>query len=49
MIALSLSIMLFGMNWKHPHWPGAIQRKEALAWLLTFAAYTVVMICQESG
>ena len=49
MIALSLSIMFFGMNWKHPSWPGAIQRKEALAWLLSFAVYTVFMIWQETG
>ena len=49
MIALSLSIMFFGMNWKHPRWPGVIQRKEALAWLLSFAAYTAFMIWQETG
>jgi len=48
MTVLSLSIMFFGMNWKHPKWPGAIQRKEALAWLLTFAAYTVLMFWQET-
>jgi len=47
MTALSLSIMFFGINWKHPKWPGAIQRKEALVWLLTFAAYTVLMFWQE--
>jgi len=47
MTALSLSIMFFGMNWKHPKWPGAVQRKEALVWLLTFAAYTVLMFWQE--
>ena len=48
MIALSVSIMFFGMNWKHPSWPGGIQRKEALAWLLSFAAYTAFMIWQET-
>ena len=48
MTVLSLSIMFFGMNWKHPRWPGAIQRKEALAWLLTFVVYTAFMICQET-
>lgn len=48
MIALSLSIMFFGMNWKHPSWPGAIQRKEALTWLLVFAVYTAFMIYQET-
>ena len=48
MTALSLSIMFFGMNWKHPKWPGAVQRKEAIAWLLTFAAYMVLMFYQET-
>lgn len=47
-IALSLSIMFFGINWKHPKWPGAIQRKEAIAWILTFVAYTVLMFYQET-
>ena len=47
--ALSLSIMFFGLNWKHPRWPGAIQRKEAIAWLVTFALYTLVMFLQETG
>ena len=49
MTVLSLSILFFGINWKHPKWPGAIQRKEALAWLLSFAAYTAFMIWQETG
>ena len=47
MTALSLSIMFFGINWKHPKWPGAIQRKEAWAWIVTFVAYTVLMFFQE--
>jgi len=49
MTALSLSIMFFGINWKHLKWPGAIQRKEAWAWILTFVAYTVLMFLQETG
>ncbi len=48
MTALSLSVMLFGINWKHPKWPGVIQRKEAWAWIATFIAYTVLMIYQEA-
>ena len=48
MTALSLSIMFFGINWKHPKWPGAIQRKEATAWLLIFTAYTLLMFYQET-
>ena len=47
-IALSLSIMFFGMNWKHPKWPGAIQRKEAWAWLVVFVGYTLLMFYQET-
>ncbi len=47
--ALSLSIMFFGMNWKHPKWPGAIQRKEAIVWILTFIVYTIVMFYQETN
>ena len=48
MTALSLSIMFFGINWKHPKWPGAIQWKEATAWIVTFVAYTVLMFWQET-
>ena len=48
MTALSLSIMFFGINWKHPKWPGAIQRKEAWAWILVFVAYTLLMFWQET-
>ena len=48
MTALSLSIMFFGMNWKHPKWPGAVQRKEAVAWLLVFVVYTLLMFYQET-
>ena len=48
MTALSISIMFFGINWKHPKWPGAIQRKEAWAWILVFVAYTLLMFYQET-
>ena len=48
MTALSLSIMFFGINWKHPKWPAAIQRKEAWAWILVFVAYTLLMFYQET-
>ena len=48
MTALSLSIMLFGINWKHPKWPGAIQRKEAIVWLVVFVGYTLLMFYQET-
>ena len=48
MTALSFSILLFGINWKHPKWPGAIQRKEAWTWILVFVAYTLLMFYQET-
>ena len=48
MISLSLSIMFFGINWKHPKWPGAIQRKEAIVWILVFVGYTLLMFYQET-
>ena len=48
MTALSLSILFFGINWKHPKWPGAIQRKEALAWIVIFVGYTLLMFYQET-
>ena len=48
MTALSLSIMFFGINWKHLKWPGAVQRKEAIAWIATFVAYTLLMFYQET-
>lgn len=48
MTALSLSIMLFGINWKHPKRPGVIRRKEAWVWILIFVAYTLLMFYQET-
>lgn len=48
MAALSLSILLFGVNWRHPKWPGAIRRREALVWLSVFVAYTILMFYQET-
>ena len=48
MTALSLSILFFGINWKHPKWPGAVQRKEAIAWIAVFVGYTLLMFYQET-
>ena len=47
MAALSLSISLFGMNWKHPRQPGVILRKDACLWIGIFVAYTLLMFCQS--
>ena len=48
MLGLSLSIMVFGVNWRHPKWPGAIRRWEAFIWIAVFVGYTALMICQET-
>lgn len=49
MTALSLSITAFGVNWRHPKWPGAIRRREAIVWIAVFVGYTVLMFLQETG
>lgn len=49
MAAASLSIMLFGFNWRHPRESGVINRKEAVGWILAFVVYTLVMFLQETG
>ena len=49
MSVLSLSILLFGVNWRRPGAPGAIRRGHAVTWLLVFAAYVGLMFCQELG
>ena len=46
MTALSLSILFFGVNWKHPGRPGVIRRKEAVIWIVTFIVYTLLMFRQ---
>ncbi len=44
---LSLSILLFGVNWRRWNWPGIINRVEAGFWILVFVGYTVLMFIQE--
>lgn len=48
MFFLSLSIMIFGVNWRHPKWPGAIRRRQAVIWLAVFVGYTLLMFYQET-
>ena len=48
MLGLSLSIMAFGVNWRHPKWPGAIRRREAWVWIAVFVGYTLLMFYQET-
>lgn len=47
MIALSLSILLFGANWRRPRENGRVTRFEGVVWLVVFIAYMVVMVGQE--
>lgn len=48
---LSLSILLFGVNWKRgcKLQPGHFNRPEGLLWIVTFIAYTILMIMQETA
>ena len=45
--ALSVSITLFGVNWRSPRQPGVVTRPKALVWVVVFVAYTVLMFLQE--
>jgi len=47
MIALSLSIAVFGCNFRAPRRAGRINRTEAVIWLLVFAVYTTLLLVQE--
>ena len=47
--ALSVSITLFGVNWRSPRRPGVVTRPEAVVWVAVFVAYTVLMFLQESS
>ena len=42
------TILLFGLNRRHPWSPGRIGRPVAVLWLLVFVAYTIVMFLQET-
>ena len=47
--ALSLTIMIFGVSWRRPLERGRIGRLKGALWLAAFAAYTALMLVQESG
>ena len=47
LIALSLSIGLFGLNWRNWRAAGTVTRLKGAIWLLVFLVYTGVMIAQE--
>ena len=47
MFGLSLSIALFGFNYRHPRDTGSISRWMGAVWLIGSAIYVALMICQE--
>ena len=49
MAALSLSMLVFGANWRRPSRRGRIGRFKGLLWVLAFTAYLVLTIVQEGG
>lgn len=46
-LGLTLSIALFGFNWRRPRADGVVNRLEGLFWISLMIAYTVVVLCQE--
>ena len=49
LVLLSLSIGLFGINFKEWRQPGHIGRWKGALWVIAFAVYLGIMIYQESG
>lgn len=47
MVLASLSIAVFGLNYRKPREPKAVGRLAGAAWLLLFAAYMALMLSQE--
>ena len=45
---LSVTITLFGVNWRSPRQPGVVTRTKAVVWLLSFVAYMALMLLQEA-
>ena len=49
MMVFSLSLALFGLNYRHVRAAGRISRLKGGVWLVAFIVYLVVMILQETG
>ena len=47
MVAMSLSLLAFGANWRRPREAGLIGRAKAVVWLVVFACYAALMAVQE--
>lgn len=48
MVLFTLSIAVFGANWRKPLSPGVIPRTAGIVWLLAFSAYLALLVRQES-
>ena len=48
MIAFSLSITIFGLNFRAPKEGGKVTRAEGVLWIALFIVYTILVIYQES-
>ena len=49
LVLLSLSIAVFGVNFRNIRRPGQIGRTKGIIWLVAFAIYLGVMLYQECG
>ena len=49
MAIMSLSILVFGLNWRNFRKDGQIERWEGALWMLIFVGYLAVMVKQEAG
>lgn len=47
LVVISITIFLFGINWKKPRESGTIVRAEGVVWFLIFVAYLSLTIYQE--
>lgn len=47
MVLLSLSIGIFGVNYRKPTAGGRISRWEGAVWLLAFLVYAILLVMQE--
>ena len=47
LVVISVSVFLFGINWRHPREAGLITRLEGVLWVLIFVAYLSLTLYQE--
>lgn len=49
MVAMTLSIAVFGINYRHPRNSGVISRIKGVTWVFAFIAYMALMLMQEAA